>query len=78
MLCLKNACRIGIRGTKYLLFLVECGASACNIEGCSLYEVQWVQCDGCSTWLHKYCVGLEENDNPSEFICEVCEQDRST
>ena len=62
----------------FIVFLVECGASKCNIQGCSLYEVKWILCDDCSTWLHKYCVGLEENDDPSKFLCEICERNQQT
>ena len=53
--------------------LVECGAPQCTIQACSLYEVKWILCDGCSVWLHKYCVGLGENDDPSEYFCELCQ-----
>ena len=45
---------------------------------CSLQNVKWILCDSCSTWLHKYCVGLEEIDDPTEFFCEACKKSHGT
>ena len=37
-----------------------CEAEVCYIDDCNLKDVQWISCDVCSRWLHKYCCGLME------------------
>jgi len=34
-----------------------------------------IQCDCCSEWFHGQCVGIQEGDNPTVFLCNNCCQD---
>merc|ERR1712088_50004 len=31
-----------------------------------------IQCDKCSVWQHVVCMGLDKNNIPDEYLCEVC------
>lgn len=50
----------------WILFILSglepeyCEVEECYIDNCSLKDVQWIACDVCSRWLHKYCCGLLE------------------
>ena len=46
-----------------------CEAEACVIEESKLEKVQWIACDECNRWFHKYCCGLLEGANPKYFGC---------
>ena len=43
-----------------------------------LFQVHWVQCDGCQLWFHLFCIGLKpENVSEDEdFICKWCKPNR--
>jgi len=47
-----------------------CEAEVCTISGYEGDIVQWIKCDSCSRWIHKYCSGLLETANPRKFICD--------
>ena len=49
-----------------------CEADICIISGLKQEKVQWINCDKCACWLHKYCSGLLENANPKKFVCDKC------
>ncbi|XP_070212605.1 uncharacterized protein [Littorina saxatilis] len=52
----------------------------CGVCGCDTRRTQAIMCDVCSTWHHKHCEGLSENDwerwsgLPTEaaYICMTC------
>ena len=48
-----------------------CEAEVCYIDDCNLKDVQWISCDVCSRWLHKYCCGLMEKANPKNFVISI-------
>ena len=50
----------------------HCGA--CNepyIEYTDIEE-QWIGCEGCDSWFHFTCVGIDDKNIPEDFFCEDC------
>ena len=47
-----------------------CGTEFCIISEFRQEKVQWIKCNKCSCWLHKYCCGLLENASPKKFFCD--------
>lgn len=49
-----------------------CGTRAANQhdESAESYNGTWVQCDGCSAWMHGRCIGFR--GNPRHLLCGGC------
>jgi len=54
----------------YVDILGHCAAEKCMIEQFPLQTVQWIACDICKKWFHKYCCHLSEKANPRYFKCK--------
>eukprot|EP00824_Muranothrix_gubernata_P017111 TRINITY_DN3518_c1_g2_i1.p1 TRINITY_DN3518_c1_g2~~TRINITY_DN3518_c1_g2_i1.p1 ORF type:complete len:633 (+),score=142.23 TRINITY_DN3518_c1_g2_i1:253-1899(+) len=46
-----------------------CGSSSCF--------GMMIQCDFCETWQHMECMGIQENEVPSLYLCDLCRTARA-
>ncbi|GFR77265.1 zinc finger SWIM domain-containing protein 3 [Elysia marginata] len=50
----------------------ECGKEEVERQYCVDGVFEWIMCDGCGRWFHKYCIGMEAVVKEAEFLCKFC------